>query len=110
MRACSRLVSSLQTLNCDTTDINTPQKERIANDVLSLSRIQLQVLTIQTVDFDVIDEVQQLAGVFKNELKMCAIDNPALSETLTPTTQEKYQSRAAVQLNFHSDRKPDLFR
>lgn len=44
--------------------------ERIANDVLSLSRIQLQVLTIQHVEFDVIEEVQQLAGVFKNELKM----------------------------------------
>lgn len=44
--------------------------ERIANDVLSLSRIQLQVLTIQQIEFDVIEEVNQLAGVFKNELKM----------------------------------------
>lgn len=44
--------------------------ERIANDVLSLSRIQLQVLTIQQIEFDVIEEVNQLTGVFKNELKM----------------------------------------
>ena len=28
-------------------------QERIANDVLSLSRIQLEVLSIQPVDFDV---------------------------------------------------------
>jgi len=45
-------------------------QERIANDVLSLSRIQLQVLSIQAIEFDVIEEVNMLAGVFKNELKM----------------------------------------
>ncbi len=44
--------------------------ERIANDVLSLSRIQLQVLTIQQIEFDVIEEVNMLVGVFKNETNM----------------------------------------
>jgi hypothetical protein len=44
--------------------------ERIANDVLSLSRIQLQVLTIHPVDFEIVPEVERIIGVFRNEVKM----------------------------------------
>jgi signal transduction histidine kinase len=44
--------------------------ERIANDVLSLSRIQLQVLTVHSVEFDLVSEITSIMSVFKNELKM----------------------------------------
>jgi hypothetical protein len=44
--------------------------ERIANDVLSLSRIQLHVLTIHPVDFELVSEVERIVGVFRNEVKM----------------------------------------
>ncbi|KAF8602905.1 hypothetical protein BDV93DRAFT_557089 [Ceratobasidium sp. AG-I] len=41
---------------------------RIANDILSLSKIQLNVLSILPTAFDVKHEVQQILLVFKNEL------------------------------------------
>ncbi|KAH7327638.1 hypothetical protein B0J17DRAFT_722634 [Rhizoctonia solani] len=43
---------------------------RIANDVLSLSRIQLNVLSIVPTDFDVRQEISQILLVFRNELIM----------------------------------------
>ncbi|QRW07342.1 protein-histidine kinase [Ceratobasidium sp. AG-Ba] len=45
-------------------------QERIANDVLSLSRIQLQVLAIHPTEFVLVDEVQNIVSIFKNETKM----------------------------------------
>ncbi|EIN09171.1 hypothetical protein PUNSTDRAFT_126249 [Punctularia strigosozonata HHB-11173 SS5] len=45
-------------------------QERIANDVLSLSRIQLQVLNIVPTDFELIGEVQRILSRFRNEAKM----------------------------------------
>ncbi|CAE6473009.1 unnamed protein product [Rhizoctonia solani] len=45
-------------------------QERIANDVLSLSRIQLQVLAIHPAEFLLTDEVQNIVSIFKNETKM----------------------------------------
>ncbi|KAF8603054.1 hypothetical protein BDV93DRAFT_178308 [Ceratobasidium sp. AG-I] len=45
-------------------------QERIANDVLSLSRIQLQVLAIHPTEFVLPDEVQNIVSIFKNEVKM----------------------------------------
>ncbi|QRV93187.1 protein-histidine kinase [Ceratobasidium sp. AG-Ba] len=45
-------------------------QERIANDVLSLSRIQLQVLAIHPTEFVLADEVQNIVSIFKNETKM----------------------------------------
>jgi len=45
-------------------------QERIANDVLSLSRIQLQVLAIHPTEFVLADEVQNIVSIFKNEVKM----------------------------------------
>ncbi|KAF8324461.1 uncharacterized protein EI90DRAFT_3129926 [Cantharellus anzutake] len=45
-------------------------QERIANDVLSLSRIQLEVLSILPVDFVLADEVRRVCSLFNNELSM----------------------------------------
>jgi CheY-like chemotaxis protein len=45
-------------------------QERIANDVLSLSRIQLQVLPIHPAEFHLVKEVTSILSIFKNELKM----------------------------------------
>lgn len=45
-------------------------QERIANDVLSLSRIQLQVLSIQPVEFELVPEIRRVMAIFHNELKM----------------------------------------
>ena len=45
-------------------------EERIANDVLSLSRIQLHVLSIHPVEFQLVEEVKAILAIFKNELKM----------------------------------------
>ncbi|CAE6519545.1 unnamed protein product [Rhizoctonia solani] len=47
---------------------------RIANDVLSLSRIQLNVLSIVPTEFDVRQEICQILLVFRNELMMKEID------------------------------------
>ena len=48
----------------------TTSIERIANDVLSLSRIQLQVLSISPVEFELVPEVEKILALFRNELKM----------------------------------------
>ncbi|TDL18928.1 hypothetical protein BD410DRAFT_792720 [Rickenella mellea] len=45
-------------------------QERIANDVLSLSRLQLEVLSIQPVECDLALEVQRIVSIFRNEVKM----------------------------------------
>ncbi|KIJ50954.1 hypothetical protein M422DRAFT_776871 [Sphaerobolus stellatus SS14] len=45
-------------------------QERIANDVLSLSRIQLQVLSIHPMEFDLVPEIHRIVAIFHNELKM----------------------------------------
>ncbi|CAE6499919.1 unnamed protein product [Rhizoctonia solani] len=47
---------------------------RIANDILSLSRIQLNVLSIVPTEFDVRQEISQILLVFRNELMMKEID------------------------------------
>ncbi|CAE6519532.1 unnamed protein product [Rhizoctonia solani] len=47
---------------------------RIANDVLSLSRIQLNVLSIIPSEFDIRRETNQILIVFKNELTSKSID------------------------------------
>ncbi|GAB1518066.1 hypothetical protein RhiTH_001124 [Rhizoctonia solani] len=47
---------------------------RIANDVLSLSRIQLNMLTVVPTDFDVKHETNQILLVFRNELIAKNID------------------------------------
>ena len=44
--------------------------ERIANDVLSLSRIRLQVLSIHPIEFDLVPEIRRVVAIFHNELKM----------------------------------------
>ncbi|KAH8117651.1 hypothetical protein DFH11DRAFT_1724631 [Phellopilus nigrolimitatus] len=49
-------------------------QERIANDVLSLSRIQLQILSIHPVEFELIAEIQGIISIFRNELKMKRIN------------------------------------
>ncbi|KAG8961506.1 hypothetical protein FRC03_005304 [Tulasnella sp. 419] len=49
-------------------------QERIANDVLSLSRLQLQILSIHPVDFDIVSEVRRILSIFSNELKMMKIE------------------------------------
>ncbi|KAI5119585.1 hypothetical protein M0805_006470 [Coniferiporia weirii] len=49
-------------------------QERIANDVLSLSRIQLQILSIHPVEFELVEEVQRIVSIFRNELKMKGIN------------------------------------
>ncbi|CAE6471953.1 unnamed protein product [Rhizoctonia solani] len=59
-------------------------QERIANDVLSLSRIQLQVLAIHPTEFLLTDEVQNIASIFKNETKMKNIQlSVVLGESLS---------------------------
>jgi len=45
-------------------------QERIANDVLSLSRMQLDTLSIQSVEFPLIKELRRILSIFTNELKM----------------------------------------
>lgn len=45
-------------------------EERIANDVLSLSRIQLHVLAIYPVEFTLVSEVERIISIFRNEVKM----------------------------------------
>ncbi|KAG8934136.1 hypothetical protein FRC02_010513 [Tulasnella sp. 418] len=49
-------------------------QERIANDVLSLSRLQLQILSIHPVDFNLALEVRRILSIFSNELKMKKIE------------------------------------
>ncbi|KAG8934382.1 hypothetical protein FRC01_003339 [Tulasnella sp. 417] len=49
-------------------------QERIANDVLSLSRLQLDTLSIHTVDFQLVPELQRIISIFSNELKMKKIN------------------------------------
>ncbi|KAG8986371.1 hypothetical protein FRB90_004052, partial [Tulasnella sp. 427] len=44
-------------------------QERIANDVLSLSRMQLDTLSIHTIDFQLVPELQRIVSIFANELK-----------------------------------------
>ncbi|CAE6413645.1 unnamed protein product [Rhizoctonia solani] len=59
-------------------------QERIANDVLSLSRIQLEVLAIHPTEFFLADEVQNIVCIFKNETKMKNIQlSVVLGESLT---------------------------
>lgn len=67
VRASSRSLSMLPTYfqRIDKTEI-----ERIANDVLSLSRIQLQVLSIHPVEFNLTAEVERIVSIFRNEVKM----------------------------------------
>ncbi|KAI0035069.1 hypothetical protein K488DRAFT_83402 [Vararia minispora EC-137] len=48
-------------------------QERIANDVLSLSRIQLGVLSIHPVDFDLVAETRNVVARFSNEVRMKGI-------------------------------------
>ncbi|KAF8312813.1 hypothetical protein DL93DRAFT_2228831 [Clavulina sp. PMI_390] len=48
-------------------------QERIANDVLSLSRMQLEVLSILPVDFILEKELQRICSPFQTELKMKSI-------------------------------------
>ncbi|KAG8997175.1 hypothetical protein FRB93_000461 [Tulasnella sp. JGI-2019a] len=45
-------------------------QERIANDVLSLSRMQLDTLSIQDIEFPLIKELRRILSIFTNELKM----------------------------------------
>lgn len=45
-------------------------QERIANDVLSLSRIQLNVLSIHATEFDLEKEVGRIVSLFRNEARM----------------------------------------
>ncbi|KAG8887667.1 hypothetical protein FRB98_009229 [Tulasnella sp. 332] len=45
-------------------------QERIANDVLSLSRMQLDTLSIQSIEFPLIKELRRILSIFTNELKM----------------------------------------
>ncbi|KAI0320178.1 hypothetical protein OF83DRAFT_1281345 [Amylostereum chailletii] len=45
-------------------------QERIANDVLSLSRIQLHILSISPVDFELVPELRRIVSIFRNEVKM----------------------------------------
>ncbi|KAG8762529.1 hypothetical protein FRC11_009064, partial [Ceratobasidium sp. 423] len=47
---------------------------RIANDILSLSRIQLNVLPVVPTDFDIRRETSQILMVFRNELMAKKID------------------------------------
>ncbi|KAG8979497.1 hypothetical protein FRC05_008486 [Tulasnella sp. 425] len=49
-------------------------QERIANDVLSLSRLQLDTLSIHAVDFQLVPELQRIISIFANELKMKKIN------------------------------------
>ncbi|TRM62099.1 hypothetical protein BD626DRAFT_548830 [Schizophyllum amplum] len=49
-------------------------QERIANDVLSLSRMQLDSLNIQAVDFELVTETQRIVSIFRNEAKMHEIN------------------------------------
>lgn len=49
--------------------------ERIANDVLSLSRIQLEVLTVHLGEFNLVPEVMSIMSIFKNELRMKKIEH-----------------------------------
>ncbi|KAG9051349.1 hypothetical protein FS837_008444 [Tulasnella sp. UAMH 9824] len=49
-------------------------QERIANDVLSLSRLQLDTLSIHTIDFQLVPELQRIVSIFANELKMKKIN------------------------------------
>lgn len=49
-------------------------QERIANDVLSLSQIQLDGLSVNCIDFELTDEIHRIVSLFKNELQMKQID------------------------------------
>ena len=58
-------------------------QERIANDVLSLSRIQLQVLSIYPVEFELVAEVQRIVSIFRNEVKMCDACHSAFAQLIS---------------------------
>ncbi|CAE6427632.1 unnamed protein product [Rhizoctonia solani] len=71
-RLLSELEDDLQAMN-SITQCGLAQA-RIANDVLSLSRIQLDVLPIVPADFDIRRETSQILVVFRNELMAKNID------------------------------------
>ncbi|KAG8887410.1 hypothetical protein FRB98_009674 [Tulasnella sp. 332] len=45
-------------------------QERIANDVLSLSRMQLETLSVQSIEFPLVKELRRILSIFTNELRM----------------------------------------
>jgi hypothetical protein len=57
-------------------------QERIANDVLSLSRIQLDVLSVIPVDFELVAEMRRVVSRFHNEVKMYALETASSSQWL----------------------------
>ena len=59
-----KVLSSGECLRAD------PVSERIANDVLSLSRMQLDSLSIQPSDFELVGETERIVSIFRNEAKM----------------------------------------
>lgn len=78
---------------------NPNDLERIANDVLSLSRIQLQVLSIYPVEFELIPEVRRIVAIFTNELKMYVKENCLLIYSL-PKFNLLCRKGIKVALNF----------
>ncbi|KAJ1307038.1 hypothetical protein OPQ81_008017 [Rhizoctonia solani] len=71
-RLLNELEDDLQAMN-SITQCGLAQA-RIANDVLSLSRVQLNVLSIVSTDFDIRRETSQILLVFRNELMAKKID------------------------------------
>jgi signal transduction histidine kinase len=49
-------------------------QERIAGDVLSLARIQLDMLSLHAIETDLRKEARKVIGVFASEAKMKKID------------------------------------
>ncbi|KAF8754502.1 His Kinase A (phosphoacceptor) domain [Rhizoctonia solani] len=84
-------------------------QERIANDVLSLSRIQLEVLAIHPTEFLLADEVQKYVSIFKNETKMKNIQlSVVLGESLTKygvTTDKFVLQRDSVHRSCSGERR-----
>jgi signal transduction histidine kinase len=50
-------------------------QERIAGDVLSLARIQLDMLSLHAIETDLRKEARKVIGVFASEAKMKKIDS-----------------------------------
>lgn len=60
-------------------------QERISNDVLSLGKIQLDLLQMFDVETNIRDEAQKIVNVFQNEARMNRID---LSLTFSKAFEE----------------------
>ena len=74
--------------------------------MLSLSRIQLQVLSIQPVEFELVPEVRRIVAIFNNELKMYDLPQLHVITANMIHVQERDQDGFAVRGVYTNTQRP----